>query len=265
MRALLDEEIAFLKEIVSRKRRKELRALDLGGLLKRKLECFALKCELEPNPTITIYETHKNSDNDISYDTFINIIDIICFIEELEEKGFIKILEVPNEKNKPELLYDKEKYIYDESNDVFNSILEGSTVKLLGNDYIISSITTPLDRQKIYNNLAFHLYRCCNSIIYPLKLAEDFLQNGCKTIEERRFKKQLKASWSAIVVSIIIGIFSPFLTKYINDKDISQDHHIIDSETLECDSTQHILNTKKRQLNPIVHIFGTSPNSHTKK
>ena len=112
MRALLHEEMVFLRKIVSLKKQKELGSLDLGRLLKEKLDCFALKCELEPKPTITIYEAHKNGNKDISFDTFISIVDFIYYIEELEEKGYAKLLEISHDNLKPGLLYDKEKYSY---------------------------------------------------------------------------------------------------------------------------------------------------------
>lgn len=259
MRALLDEEMVFLRKIVSLKKQKELGSLDLGRLLKEKLDCFALKCELEPKPTITIYEAHKNGNIDISFDTFISIVDFIYYIEELEEKGYAKLLEISHDNLKPGLLYDKEKYSYDELNDTFNSKLEGSKVTLYGKEYTLTDVITPLDKQKIYNKVAFHLYRCCNSIIYPLKPAEDFLQNGCLSIEDRRLKKQLRISRVAILTSICIGVISPFLSKCTDKNEVSNIYYIItQSDTiskplkvLEIDSVKHMLKTEKGKNNPL--------------
>ena len=125
-------------------------------------------------------------------------------IEELESHGFIKLQHIPaSEENKPGLLYDREKYIYNAKSDEFEPKESKKVVEVQGNKYVLAAYSLPRDKQIFYNDFAFDLEKCAPSIIYPLPLAESYVDNGFQTLEDKRYEDNKKLALRSIIIAFI--------------------------------------------------------------
>ncbi len=190
-------------QFVESKRTGDIKNLEIGFLLKKRLSCFALKWEIEPVPTVTIYLNHDGNGNGTSIDeNYFAIADFIYFIEELESSGFIKLQHIPSQQeNEPGLLYDRELYEYNASKDEFDSRTSGQEVTIKGEKYVLTAYTFPKDRQIIYNDFASDLKRCATSIIYPLPLAESYVDNHFRTLEDKRYEENNSIALKSVSIA----------------------------------------------------------------
>ena len=75
-----------------------LAELQVARLLRKRLNFFALRWNLEPDE-VTIYIPKSEQNNSEKTDKlYFDIADFIYFIEELEELGFIKLQNIPSKK-----------------------------------------------------------------------------------------------------------------------------------------------------------------------
>lgn len=186
MRQLTDNEQRIVEKIVQLKQTARLEELQVARLLRKELECFALRWILKPKKTMFLYSCKDESITDINKESlrksYFQVADFLYFIEELEQEHFIKTQTLAFEikTDKERVLYDRSRYKYNASNDSFGEE-DGSK------SYLVSIDVEHL----IYIDFVDYLEKYANKIIYPLPLLEDFVADY-KSIEQRHFEKQIE-------------------------------------------------------------------------
>ena len=121
MRKFTDKENKWIKEFVELKEKglSHVQELQVAKILRTKFSFFALKWTYGEKPQISLY--NRMEDKDKAEKQYYDICDFIYFIKELESLGFIAIQKFYSEKEDVgyNVLYDRDKYIYDEKNDKF--------------------------------------------------------------------------------------------------------------------------------------------------
>lgn len=216
MRLYTPEENRIIKNIVDIFREAKpgsLVELQVARLLRKKLNFFALKWSINPKDDVTIYipETDAKEDDKVNK-LYFDIANFIYLIEELEERGFIKLQKIPSSKeNDSTILYDKKLYTYDEKDNTFWADVSIKN----GTKTIHGKAVVPLHGWKTINtSFAKDLQRCASSIVYPLPLAIDYVNNGFETLEQRQFRTQMETAIDSAKSSrraAIFGFFSTFI------------------------------------------------------
>lgn len=185
MRQLAETERLLVEKIVQLKQTARLEELQVARLLRKELECFALRWVLEPKKTLLFYSIQNKTDWNVLRKNYFQVADFLYLIEELEKDRFVKIqtLSFEVETDEERVLYDRGKYRYNSSNDTFWGI-KGDV------QYLV-----PINAEhKVYIDFVSYLERYANKVIYPLPLLEDFVANNYKSIEQRNFEKQIEES-----------------------------------------------------------------------
>lgn len=209
MRQLTSSEQQLVKKIVQLKQSARLEELQVARLLRKELECFALRWTSEPQKALFFYSLQGTSITDVNWDNlrknYFKIADFLYFIEELEQEHFIRIqtLSFDLKTDEERVLYDRKKYKYKPSDDTFWGVENDIT-------YLV-----PINAEhKVYVDFVDYLEKYANKVIYPLPLLDDLVTNNYKSIEQRNFEKQidktnssLKIAFAALIISAII----PFL------------------------------------------------------
>ena len=185
MRQLAETERLLVEKIVQLKQAARLEELQVARLLRKELECFALRWVLEPKKTLLFYSIQNKTDWNVLRKNYFQVADFLYLIEELEKDRFVKIqtLSFEVETDEERVLYDRGKYRYNSSNDTFLGI-KGDV------QYLV-----PINAEhKVYIDFVSYLERYANKVIYPLPLLEDFVANNYKSIEQRNFEKQIEES-----------------------------------------------------------------------
>ena len=185
MRQLAETERLLVEKIVQLKQAARLEELQVARLLRKELECFALRWVLEPKKTLLFYSIQNKTDWNVLRKNYFQVADFLYLIEELEKDRFVKIqtLSFEVETGEERVLYDRGKYRYNSSNDTFWGI-KGDV------QYLV-----PINAEhKVYIDFVSYLERYANKVIYPLPLLEDFVANNYKSIEQRNFEKQIEES-----------------------------------------------------------------------
>lgn len=209
MRQLTNSERQLVEKLVRLKQSARLEELQVARLLRKELECFALRWTLEPQKALFFYSLQGTSIADINWDNlrknYFKIADFLYFIEELEQEHFIRIqtLSFDLKTDEERVLYDRKEYKYKPSDDTFWGV--GSDITYL----------VPINAEhKVYVDFVDYLEKYANKVIYPLPLLDDLVTNNYKSIEQRNFEKQinktncsLKIAFAALIISATI----PFL------------------------------------------------------
>ena len=185
MRQLAETERLLVEKIVQLKQAARLEELQVARLLRKELECFALRWVLEPKKTLLFYSIQNKTDWNVLRKNYFQVADFLYLIEELEKDRFVKIqtLSFEVETDEERVLYDRGKYRYNSSNDTFWGI-KGDV------QYLV-----PINAEhKVYIDFVSYLERYANKVIYPLPLLEDCVANNYKSIEQRNFEKQIEES-----------------------------------------------------------------------
>ena len=205
MRLFTEKENFLIRDFVNAKKEGDVKNLEVGYLLKKELTCFALKWSTEPTPTVTLFmERDGKEHNKRVDDNYFAIADFLYFIEDLESHGFIRLQHIPvSEENKPGLLYDSEKYKYNVNTDEFEPKATGQEIEFQGKKYVLTAYSIPRDKQIFYNDFAIDLERCAQSIIYPLPLAESYVANKFRTLEDKRYEENNKLALKSVRIASI--------------------------------------------------------------
>lgn len=259
MRVFTDKERELLDRLLNTKKSGEYQNLHFSNLLLNVLDSLALHIyNTERQKTISIYSTFEVNSNDEKcwfnvVDKFNKILDLIYFIEELEKYNLIK-LQVNTWEDTPEmatsLLYDRSLYGYD-INGFFNKETK-EKLKVVHNP----------KRKNMYCYVDL-LDKYVNKVIYPTSLLEDLANNKYRSIEERRFQKQLCRTNLSVIIAAI-AVIAPFVyNKYWDDSPNHSDmqnikYAILQKKTITIDSiakynadTINVNITNKPQLQPI--------------
>lgn len=209
MRQLTCNEQQLVKKLIQLKQNARLEELQVARLLRKELECFALRWTLEPQKAILFYSLQGTSIADINWNdlrkNYFKIADFLYFIEELEQEHLIRIqtLSFNLQTDEERVLYDREKYKYKPSGDTFWG--EGSDITYL----------VPINAEhKVYVDFVDYLEKYANKVIYPLPLLDDLVTNNYTSIEQRNFEKQINRTNYSIAIAVLALITSaiiPFL------------------------------------------------------
>lgn len=236
MRQLTNSERQLVEKLVRLKQSARLEELQVARLLRKELECFALRWTLEPQKALFFYSLQGSSMAEVNWDNlrknYFKIADILYFIEELEQEHFIRIqtLSFNLKTDEERVLYDRKKYKYMSSNDTFWG---------KGNDM---TYLVPINAEhKVYVDFVDYLEKYANKVIYPLPLLEDLVTNNYKSIEQRNFEKQINKtnlSLAIAALALITSAIIPFLvdrctppTKMDSTQLKTIEHAIINNKT----------------------------------
>ena len=222
--------------------------LQVAKILRTEFSFFALKWTYGDKPQISLY--NRTEDKDKAEKQYYDICDFIYFIKELESLGFIAIQKFYSEKEDVgyNILYDREKYIYDVADNKFkpfestdlSSIIPGSSSK---KEFLMEKMNNGVyalfqigQTQNINLDFAYDLQKYGLGIIYPLPLAADYVNNDFKTLEERYHDDEMKValvsaeesrkaakiafrSFIVAIASLIVSIVIPMCSSQKIDPD----------------------------------------------
>lgn len=245
MRKLTKHEEALLRKIVSiykSSSANNVPELQVAKIIRNELDFFAIKWETNHKPQVTIYKPKSHNLSDAEVDKiYFQIADFIYFLEELEKANFIKLQNIPSENQEDyTILYDRDKYIYNNSDNSFWQNMPN--VDFQGNSYTVKAIVSLEGWKTFYTDFANDLDKYGMTIIYPLPLLVDFVENDFKTLEQRQFdeelqtaketlketKNTLKATQKAFIVTLLtllatvgIGVWQKYSQQGIDSEQIN--------------------------------------------
>lgn len=212
MRLFTSKENTIIKQLVAYKQSGKLRDLQVAPLLRKNLSILALRWEVEPIPQVFVYAPHSEPKNieAATRENFFSVLDFVFFIEELVERRFVKLLEIPSRlPEKQRILYDKERYSFNpEKNQFIEKGVDESFLSLFGDfQYQLFGVkgnmtyATNVDAQIIPNSFAYNLDKIVYSIIYPLPIAEEYVREGFYSLEDRRHISQQKLNSATLLTT----------------------------------------------------------------
>ena len=188
MRQIINvKEKEILKKLTVLKREGNLKELQFARLLRKHLDTIALAWNTDERirHNIAIFSeiSEPNKDQwDEILKKYFEIVDLVYLLEELEENNMIKkqAVSLSAEDNLcgNNILYDREKYLYNENTSSFWLI--GDSGKCL---YRLSPSIC-----KVYNDFAKTLSLYANTIIYPLPALDEFVLYDFKSLEQRTYE-----------------------------------------------------------------------------
>lgn len=188
MRQIINvKEKEILKKLTVLKREGNLKELQFARLLRKHLDTIALAWNTDERirHNIAIFSeiSEPNKDQwDEILKKYFEIVDFVYLLEELEENNMIKkqAVSLSAEDNLcgNNILYDREKYVYNENSSSFWLI--GENKKHL---YRLSPSIC-----KVYNDFAKTLSLYANTIIYPLPALDEFVLYDFKSLEQRTYE-----------------------------------------------------------------------------
>lgn len=248
MRLFSEAENKIIKELVDAKSRgiDAIQHLQAAKILRKQFDFFALKWTIGRSPSISIYTRHTEDSSKIEEYSklYFKVADFIYFLKELESFGFIAIQTITKKQEREySLLYDRNKYKYDENKNEFIPINEHpiDTSDFINGDTPPFEEVSPgvytllqVDRHEINLDFANDLEKYGLGIIYPLPLAVDYVNHNFQTLEQRQFKKQFyTALWAAILggVSAVAALGALIYTLATDNKPTTIDR--LDLERIE--------------------------------
>ncbi len=212
MRLFTSKENTIIKQLVAYKQSGKLRDLQVAPLLRKNLSILALRWEVEPIPQVFVYAPHRENRTieESTRENFFSVLDFVFFIEELVERRFVKLLEIPSRlPEKQRILYDKEKYSFNsDKNQFVENGVDESFLSLFGDfQYQLFGVkgnmtyATNVDAQIIPNSFAYNLDKIAYTIIYPLPIAEEYVREGFYSLEDRRHISQQKLNSATLLTT----------------------------------------------------------------
>lgn len=239
-RLFSEKENQLINELVNFKKTGDLQNLQVARLLRTKLSFIALRWSIDPSPSVDVYSV-ATEDASNTLKLYFEIVDLVYFFQELEKMGFIKFQSLPSQKTeKQRMLFDRKKYEFNSVKNQFNeigldkkngilSLFKDFQFQLFGKKDNME-YASPLTLQTMPNSFAYDLDEIVYKIIYPMPVLEDYVSNGFRTLEDKRYEgtsnKALKANktanWTLIIscVALIVSALSCFITYNIGREQI---------------------------------------------
>ena len=206
MRELTTNEKQIIRTLLCYKESGKIEELQVMRLLRRNLNCMAIGWELNPKPVVSIYYKDGYDKTNLDRDYF-ELCDFLYFIDELVENKYVAIQYSSSlNKNEVRLLYNKDLYIYSKELGTFCYKNECGKKVFVASPKVITNN---------YLNFAQKLEMYANVIIYPLPLLKDFHDNKFLSVEQRRYEKQYRQTWLAIVIAALSSLLGALLEKII--------------------------------------------------
>ena len=206
MRELTTNEKQIIRTLLCYKESGKIEELQVMRLLRRNLNCMAIGWELNPKPVVSIYYKDGYDKTNLDRDYF-ELCDFLYFIDELVENKYVAIQYSSSiNENEVRLLYNKDLYMYSKELGTFCYKNE------CGKNVFVAS---PKVITNNYLNFAQKLEKYANAIIYPLPLLKDFHDNKFLSVEQRRYEKQYRQTWWAVVIAALSPLLGALLKKII--------------------------------------------------
>ena len=110
MRLFTKKENTLIKALVEYKQTGRLDNLQIPRILRDKLGFFALTWQLKPIPRVDVY-TRSDYIKPSLYaeirNNYFNILDLVYFILELEQRNFVKLIELTSVNEMKQMLFDE--------------------------------------------------------------------------------------------------------------------------------------------------------------
>ena len=228
MREFSKKEKNLIKEFLQLRNDNDIVGLQVAKFIRESLDCFALKYQIADDPKIVFYsKSNTEADKNKVNHNYIKICDFIYFLQELEEYGFIKFQRnvsemISGSKKGYYLLFDRDKYKYDETSD--NFYFESKT-EFNGKQVALIALGPVKSKENVNLDFVKDLATYGNAIIYPLQRLQDFVDKKFRTLEQVNVDKQNLLTLLGILAAFAVGIASPFISKWISEKS--------DNESLE--------------------------------
>ena len=193
MREFSDKEKNLIKKFLRLKNDNDIVGLQVAKFIRESLDCFALKYQIADDPKIVFYsKSDTEADKNKVNHNYIKICDFIYFLQELEEYGFIKFQRnvsemISGSKKGYYLLFDRDKYKYDESSD--NFYFESKT-EFNGKQVALIALGPVMSKENVNIDFVKDLATYGNAIIYPLQRLQDFVDKKFRTLEQVNVDKQ---------------------------------------------------------------------------
>ena len=206
MRELTTNEKLIIRTLLCYKESGTIEELQVMRLLRRNLNCMAIGWELNPKPVVSIYYKDGYDKTKLDRDYF-ELCDFLYFIDELVENKYVAIQYSSSiNENEVRLLYNKDLYMYSKELGTFCYKNEYGKKVFVARPKVITNN---------YLNFAQKLEMYANVIIYPLPLLKDFHDNKFLSVEQRRYEKQYRQTWLAIVIAALSSLLGALLEKII--------------------------------------------------
>ena len=206
MRELTTNEKLIIRTLLCYKESGKIEELQVMRLLRRNLNCMAIGWELKPKPVVSIYYKDGYDKTKLDRDYF-ELCDFLYFIDELVDNKYVAIQYSSSiNENEVRLLYNKDLYMYSKDLGTFCYKNE------CGKNVFVAS---PKVITNNYLNFAQKLEKYANAIIYPLPLLKDFHDNKFLSVEQRRYEKQYRQTWWAVVIAALSPLLGALLKKII--------------------------------------------------
>ena len=206
MRELTTNEKLIIRTLLCYKESGTIEELQVMRLLRRNLNCMAIGWELNPKPVVSIYYKDGYDKTNLDRDYF-ELCDFLYFIDELVENKYVAIQYSSSiNENEVRLLYNKDLYMYSKELGTFCYKNEYGKKVFVARPKVITNN---------YLNFAQKLEMYANVIIYPLPLLKDFHDNKFLSVEQRRYEKQYRQTWLAIVIAALSSLLGALLEKII--------------------------------------------------
>mgnify|MGYP001777126226 FL=1 len=230
MRDLTDNEKNIVENLLRLKQNHDLAGLQTAKILEQKSSNFlTIKWVSKDKHSLSIYYNANDANDEVNkqnrqkaFERYFEICDYLYFVRELVENKMVAIQTVfSKDPDKDIKILCNEKYItYKEIEDKFYL-----------NSQLNSNITEELkpltalhwSSQNIYTDIVLLLDNYLDrKIIYPLPLLDDFVKNGYKSIEERRYEEQMCWTRLSVFIAAIAVILTALFEGFNSDITIDE-------------------------------------------
>lgn len=199
MRHFSEQEQQVIRQIVESMRNGDFSNFCLDSVIYECVDCFAIEWKTS-DYDYEIKVLYTDSHN--SHTIIRQLLDILCLIKYLEDNGLVLMSKISTGSSKKQL-YDTGKYERDE--DGYKLIISKEPIKL-GNMLISNRAEFIHDESSIHIDLSLLFDRYVHSIIYPTYELQEYVDNGFKTPEDKKYENQRCLTWIGIITAIIIGV-----------------------------------------------------------
>lgn len=208
MRNLNKEEQYIVRKLVSAREKLQIQEMCLATILDESLDNMAIEWSANQ---VSVFA--KKSIN--AQEQYMHLCDVIALFLYLEMEGMILV------HTNPDLLQEKALYnhnMYKKEGDKYVSLDEsGLSVEIFGKPCVFQYSVPSQHSTTIYSDLSTLLDKYVCALIHPTQELVDYVNNGFKTKEDKRYCAQKWISIIAIMVSFVVGFRAEIiaLLKYL--------------------------------------------------
>lgn len=251
MRELTAKERLFLKKINAYKTENEYDKLRFRNLLAEYIPGYVLLWNGFNKKTDQMVLYGKKDRGHLHVDHIL-LADLTLFIYELQELGLISIR--TNKTSKLFVAYDLKCYSGNGPLEALSNVQtkDGCEInKDNGYEHYISRV-----------DIELQVLELCKSVIYPLPLLNDLIENKFQSISERRYRKQINWTILSVAVASLGVLLSAFIgfkqlkteTHFDNDDLTRIEHAIVSPKRVAVEEVQETCDTLTKIQQLVVNI-----------